>query len=85
MNRAKKRLSRSETFFRMRQNGEHLFLGDAGKPLQKLIYRSAFFKVLEKRAHRHSCALKHPGATHASGHPFDRITFIPIEHPRRVS
>lgn len=54
---AEKPLGGGETLFRVLQDGEHLFPGDARKPLQELINSRAFFEVFEERADRNCMRL----------------------------
>jgi hypothetical protein len=64
----------------VREDGDGLLLGDAGKPLEKLIDRGPSFQVFEQRLHRGARSAKNPRAAHFAFDALDFRTIAPIQH-----
>jgi hypothetical protein len=64
----------------VREHSDSLFVGYAGKPLQKLIYRCAGFEILEQGSDRYARATKNPSAAEFIFATFHLWTIDPIQH-----
>src|SRR6185295_826292 len=70
----------NETVLGVGEHSDCLFQSDAGKPFEKLVYRSAGFKVFKQGSHGHASATKNPGAAEFVFASFYLLTITPIEH-----
>lgn len=59
-------------------NGINLLPRDTGKPLQKIVNRSASLNILKQSAHGNTRPLENPRATDLAGFSFHSRTVVPI-------
>lgn len=78
-------MCRDKALLRVRQNGNDLFAGDAGKPFQELLNGSALFQILKERPDRHAGVLEYPRPAHDIVMPLHHIALTPIKHAANLS
>ena len=69
---------------RVRQDGDGLLPGHAGKPLEKVIEGRTFLEILEQRSHWHASSLEDSGAANVVRLTFNRGASAPVQHDARV-
>lgn len=74
-----------EALTRMFQHSFNLLTSDAGKPLEKIIYRRPVFQIFEQCRHRYARVFEQPRAAHFSSDTFNCGTFAPIQHDSTIT
>jgi len=62
------------------KNGDHLFSGDSGVPVQEIVNRRAILQILEQQRDWHMSALEPPHTSGLAGSALHYRAFAPVKH-----